>query len=65
MHAWTSENFAFTLIEKAGVVVIRGGMPSDNRGRVIPYALVKPAEVLREVVSRIKDSEYFLGKWLH
>nr|WP_281172627.1 LL-diaminopimelate aminotransferase [Aneurinibacillus terranovensis] len=53
---WTSENFAFTLLEKAGVVVIPGNAFGQEGEGYVRIALVKPVDVLKEVIERIKKS---------
>jgi LL-diaminopimelate aminotransferase len=55
-QGWTSESFAFTLLEKAGVVVIPGNAFGEQGEGYVRIALVKTADVLRTVVSRIKES---------
>jgi LL-diaminopimelate aminotransferase len=53
---WTSEDFAFTLLEKAGVVVIPGNAFGKEGEGYVRIALVKPVDVLKEVIQRIKES---------
>ncbi|AMA71932.1 MULTISPECIES: LL-diaminopimelate aminotransferase [Aneurinibacillus] len=53
---WTSETFAFALLEKAGVVVIPGNAFGAEGEGYVRIALVKPVDVLKEVILRIKKS---------
>lgn len=55
-QGWTSERFAFTLLEKAGVVVIPGNAFGAQGEGYVRIALVKPPDVLKEVILRIKES---------
>ncbi|MFT9849047.1 LL-diaminopimelate aminotransferase [Aneurinibacillus sp. REN35] len=58
---WTSEQFAFELLEKTGVVVIPGNAFGAQGEGYVRIALVRPPEVLREVILRIKESGILLG----
>ncbi len=53
---WTSETFAFTLLEKAGVVVIPGNAFGVQGEGYVRIALVKSVDVLKDVITRIKES---------
>ncbi|WP_286884686.1 aminotransferase class I/II-fold pyridoxal phosphate-dependent enzyme, partial [Aneurinibacillus sp. UBA3580] len=55
-EGWTSESFAFTLLEKAGVVVIPGNAFGAQGEGYVRIALVKPVDVLKDVILRIKES---------
>lgn len=58
-EGWESETFAFTLLEKTGVVVIPGSAFGNQGERYVRIALVQPPDVLREVVQRIERSGMF------
>ena len=53
---WKSEDFAVSLIENAGVVVIPGNAFGEQGEGYVRIALVQSPEVLREAVERIKKS---------
>lgn len=55
-EGWTSETFAFTLLEKTGVVVIPGSAFGEQGEGYVRIALVQPPDVLRDVVQRVKES---------
>ncbi|BAU26755.1 LL-diaminopimelate aminotransferase [Aneurinibacillus soli] len=58
-QGWTSETFAFTLLEKTGVVVIPGSAFGEQGEGYVRIALVQPPDVLRDVVQRVKESGIF------
>ena len=53
---WKSEDFAVSLIENAGVVVIPGNAFGEQGEGYVRIALVQSPEVLKEAVERIKKS---------
>ncbi len=53
---WTSREFAFALLEKAGVVVIPGDAFGQEGEGYVRIALVQDADVLQEVAARIDQS---------
>lgn len=55
-EGWTSETFAFTLLEKTGVVVIPGSAFGGQGEGYVRIALVQPPDVLHNVVQRVKES---------
>ncbi|WP_134698565.1 LL-diaminopimelate aminotransferase [Ammoniphilus sp. YIM 78166] len=55
-EGWSSSEFAFELLEKAGVVVIPGNAFGQQGEGFVRIALVEEEEVLREAVRRIADS---------
>jgi LL-diaminopimelate aminotransferase len=55
-EGWKSEDFAVTLLEKAGVVVIPGNAFGEQGEGYVRIALVQSPEVLREAVGRIKQA---------
>ncbi|RXT13636.1 LL-diaminopimelate aminotransferase [Ammoniphilus sp. CFH 90114] len=55
-EGWSSEDFAFTLLERAGIVVIPGNAFGVEGEGYVRIALVEEENVLREVVQRIKES---------
>jgi len=50
---WTSEEFAYALLEEAGVVVIPGNAFGEQGEGYVRIALVQPPEVLREAAQSI------------
>lgn len=65
-EGWTSRQFAFELIEKAGVAVIPGDAFGELGEGYVRIALVQPPEVLVEAAQRIRvflvSSETILKK---
>lgn len=55
-EGWTSREFAFALLEKAGVVVIPGNAFGDEGEGYVRIALVQEPDVLVEVANRIEAS---------
>lgn len=55
-EGWSSSEFAFGLLEKAGVVVIPGNAFGQQGEGFVRIALVEDAEVLREAVKRMAES---------
>lgn len=55
-EGWSSSEFAFGLLERAGVVVIPGNAFGQQGEGFVRIALVEKEEVLREAVQRIVDS---------
>ncbi|EJL23571.1 aminotransferase class I/II-fold pyridoxal phosphate-dependent enzyme [Brevibacillus sp. BC25] len=55
-NGWTSREFAFALLEKAGVVVIPGSAFGEEGEGYVRIALVQPPEILLEAVAAIDQS---------
>lgn len=55
-QGWSSEHFAFALLERAGVVVIPGNAFGQQGEGYVRIALVEEEEVLCEAVKRIGES---------
>ncbi len=55
-EGWTSREFAFAVLEEAGVVVIPGSAFGAEGEGYVRIALVQPPEVLREAAERIGSS---------
>ncbi|NTU32060.1 aminotransferase class I/II-fold pyridoxal phosphate-dependent enzyme [Brevibacillus sp. HB1.1] len=55
-NGWTSREFAFALLEKAGVVVVPGSAFGEEGEGYVRIALVQPPEILLEVVAAIDQS---------
>jgi LL-diaminopimelate aminotransferase len=53
---WTSQEFAFALLEEAGVVVIPGNAFGEQGEGYVRIALVQPPELLREAAQAISQS---------
>ncbi|ASJ55659.1 LL-diaminopimelate aminotransferase [Brevibacillus formosus] len=53
---WTSREFAFALLEKAGVVVVPGSAFGEEGEGYVRIALVQPPEILLEAVAAIDQS---------
>ena len=53
---WTSREFAFALLERAGVVVVPGSAFGEQGEGYVRIALVQPPELLREAARRIGES---------
>lgn len=60
-EGWSSEAFAFTLLEKAGVVVIPGNAFGSQGEGYVRIALVQNSLVLQEVIERISVSRILSG----
>ncbi|AWX58107.1 LL-diaminopimelate aminotransferase [Brevibacillus brevis] len=55
-NGWTSREFAFALLEKAGVVVVPGSAFGEEGEGYVRIALVQPPEILLEAVAAIDQS---------
>ena len=55
-EGWTSKAFAFSLIDKAGVVVTPGNAFGEHGEGYVRIALVQPEEILLEACGRIKKA---------
>ncbi|MFC8684128.1 aminotransferase class I/II-fold pyridoxal phosphate-dependent enzyme [Brevibacillus porteri] len=55
-NGWTSREFAFALLEKAGVVVVPGIAFGEEGEGYVRIALVQPPEILLEAVAAIDQS---------
>ncbi|QDS37866.1 aminotransferase class I/II-fold pyridoxal phosphate-dependent enzyme [Brevibacillus brevis] len=55
-NGWTSREFAFALLEKAGVVVVPGSAFGEEGEGYVRMALVQPPEILLEAVAAIDQS---------
>lgn len=55
-EGWTSKEFAFALIDQAGVVVTPGNAFGENGEGYVRIALVQPEDVLLEACERIKQA---------
>ncbi|MFI8712962.1 aminotransferase class I/II-fold pyridoxal phosphate-dependent enzyme [Brevibacillus sp. HB2.2] len=55
-NGWTSREFAFALLEQAGVVVVPGSAFGEEGEGYVRIALVQPPEVLLEAVAAIDQS---------
>ncbi|MCM3144270.1 aminotransferase class I/II-fold pyridoxal phosphate-dependent enzyme [Brevibacillus sp. MER 51] len=53
---WTSREFAFALLEKAGVVVVPGSAFGEEGEGYVRIALVQPPDILLEAVAAIDQS---------
>ena len=53
---WTSREFAFEVLEQAGVVVIPGSAFGDEGEGYVRIALVQEPVVLEEVAQRLEKS---------
>lgn len=53
---WTSREFAFALLEKAGVVVVPGSAFGEEGEGYVRIALVQPPEILLEAAAAIDQS---------
>ncbi|MGD8190867.1 aminotransferase class I/II-fold pyridoxal phosphate-dependent enzyme [Brevibacillus ginsengisoli] len=61
-EGWTSREFAFALLERAGVVVIPGNAFGDEGEGYVRIALVQDPDVLVEVANRIEASGLLVDK---
>ncbi|WNC14040.1 aminotransferase class I/II-fold pyridoxal phosphate-dependent enzyme [Brevibacillus brevis] len=59
---WTSREFAFALLEEAGVVVIPGSAFGAEGEGYVRIALVQTPDVLREAAQSIRDSGVLLRR---
>ncbi|MED1799617.1 aminotransferase class I/II-fold pyridoxal phosphate-dependent enzyme [Brevibacillus porteri] len=55
-NGWTSREFAFAVLEKAGVVVVPGSAFGEEGEGYVRIALVQPPEILLEAVAAIDQS---------
>ncbi|MBH0331422.1 MULTISPECIES: aminotransferase class I/II-fold pyridoxal phosphate-dependent enzyme [Brevibacillus] len=55
-NGWTSREFAFALLEQAGVVVVPGSAFGEEGEGYVRIALVQPPEILLEAVAAIDQS---------
>ncbi|MFF0829030.1 aminotransferase class I/II-fold pyridoxal phosphate-dependent enzyme [Brevibacillus sp. NPDC003359] len=55
-NGWTSREFAFALLEKAGVVVVPGSAFGEEGEGYVRIALVQPPTILLEAVAAIDQS---------
>ncbi|MGG4451906.1 aminotransferase class I/II-fold pyridoxal phosphate-dependent enzyme [Brevibacillus porteri] len=55
-NGWTSREFAFALLEKAGVVVVPGSAFGEEGEGYVRIALVQPPEILLAAVAAIDQS---------
>jgi LL-diaminopimelate aminotransferase len=55
-QGWSSQSFAFTMLEKAGVVVIPGDAFGSQGEGYVRIALVEDEAVLKEAIRRIDES---------
>lgn len=61
-QGWTSREFAFSLLEQAGVVVIPGSAFGDEGEGYVRIALVQTPEILKQAAAAIADSGILLQR---
>ncbi|WP_448027544.1 aminotransferase class I/II-fold pyridoxal phosphate-dependent enzyme [Brevibacillus borstelensis] len=59
---WNSREFAFALLEEAGVVVVPGSAFGEQGEGYVRIALVQPPDLLREAAKRIAKSGLLNGR---